>query len=298
MFPNLFIVGAAKAGTTFLHNILNNHPDVYMSPEKEPRFFSRMQPFPESQHCLPAISGEANYRRVFKGATSQRIIGESSTSYLWDNQTASLLKNRIPNARIIIILRDPVERAYSHYLMVIRDYRQSLPFLEALKEDMERKGKVLGDSHFYMEFGLYYEQVKRYLKAFKPHQVLILMSEDLAKKTTDTLHQIAEFLNIDPAPFNLVNSGEMHNPFLAPRGRLARLGLSFQFPGNRLRYSIRKLLPRPVRWFIHDRLLLKKADKPPIDERAKRLLIDIYAPDLKKLEHLLSRDLSSLRRSW
>jgi hypothetical protein len=93
-------------------------------------------------------------------------------------------------------------------------------------------------------------------------------------------------------------NGERHNPFKVPRGRLARLGLSFQFPGNRLRYSIRKLLPRPVRWFIYDRLLLKKADKAPIDERAKRHLVDIYPPDLKKLDHLLSRDLSSLRRSW
>ena len=291
-------MGAQKAGTTSLHNYLNSHPDVYMSPNKEPRFFCRVQPFPEPPYANPAISSEADYLRLFEAATSQRIMGESTPYYLWDNRTPSLIANRIPNARIIIILRDPVDRAYSHYLMDIRESRQSLPFLEALQEDMARKGEIVGDSHLYMELGLYYEQVKRYLKAFKPHQVLILMSEDLAKKTTDTLHQIAEFLNIDPAPFNLVNSGEMHNPFLAPRGRLARLGLSFGFPDNRLRYSIRKLLPRSVRWFIHDRLLLKKADKPPIDERAKRLLVDIFAPDLKKLEHLLSRDLSSLRRSW
>lgn len=299
MFPNLFIVGAAKAGTTSLHNYLNSHPDIYMSPMKEPRFFSRMQSSPEPQYSVSVISSEADYRRLFKAATSQRIIGESSISYLWDNRTASLLANRIPNARIIIILRDPVDRAYSHYLMIIRGgCRPSLPFLEALQEDMERAGKLIGDSHLYMELGLYYEQVKRYLKAFKPHQVLILMSEDLAKKTTDTLHQIAEFLNIDPAPFNLVDSREIYNPFKVARGRLAQLLFTFNDPSYRLRYSIKNLFPRPVRWFILDRLLLKKADKPPIDEQAKRLLVDIYAPDLKKLEHLLSRDLSSLRRSW
>jgi Sulfotransferase family len=116
MPPNLFIVGAMKAGTTSLHNYLNSQPDVYMSPMKEPSFFTRIQPFPEPQYAGPVISSEADYRRLFESATSQRIIGESSISYLWDNRTASLLANRIPNARIIIILRDPVDRAYSQLL--------------------------------------------------------------------------------------------------------------------------------------------------------------------------------------
>src|SRR3954469_19217742 len=113
-WPNLFIVGAAKAGTTSLWTALGELPEVFMSPLKEPHFFSGVTPRREWASHFPTVTTEAEYHQLFKGAGDARYLGDASTSYLWaGSRAAEAIRRHNPEARIIAMLRDPVDRAYS-----------------------------------------------------------------------------------------------------------------------------------------------------------------------------------------
>ncbi len=146
---------------------------------KEPCFFSPLRPFTEMAFPHPWVSDQAAYLKLFAKGAGCRAIGEASVSYLWDRGAPARIRAAIPDARIVISLRDPIERAYSHYLKDVREGWQGLPFYEALLEDWERPEKGWGVSHLYTELGLYHRQVKRYLDTFGPEQVLILLFDDL-----------------------------------------------------------------------------------------------------------------------
>src|SRR4029079_3438154 len=94
-WPNLFLVGAAKAGTTALYDELSRHPAIYMSPMKEPHFFSRIEPASRWEDFFPHVSDEDDYLAVLERATNEQLVGEASTSYLWDSQTAERIKHAV-----------------------------------------------------------------------------------------------------------------------------------------------------------------------------------------------------------
>ena len=121
MWPNLFLVGAAKAGTTSVYDELARHPAIYMSPMKEPHYFSRIQPSPERAAFFPHVTDEDEYMALFDGVTEERLVGEASTSYLWDASAAERIQSVAPEASILIMLRNPVERAYSQYWNDVRE---------------------------------------------------------------------------------------------------------------------------------------------------------------------------------
>ena len=136
MWPNLFLVGAAKAGTTSVYDELARHPAIYMSPIKEPHFFSRIEPSPRAGGLLPSrqrpgrVPGPVRSRRP-----TEQLVGEASTSYLWDGHAAERIERVAPEASILIMLRDPVERAYSQYWNDVREGLERRPFPEALAEE-------------------------------------------------------------------------------------------------------------------------------------------------------------------
>ena len=113
VWPNLFIVGAAKAGSTSLYNYLKNIPGIYMSPIKEPNFFAEMT---HNNPVWSTIDDKEKYLRLFHKVRDEKIIGEASVSYLHDLNAPRRIHQRVPDSRIIICLRDPVERGFSHYL--------------------------------------------------------------------------------------------------------------------------------------------------------------------------------------
>lgn len=293
-WPNFFIVGAAKAGTTSLYTYLRQHPQIYMSPVKEPHFFSKPHIPPEHLYLYQFVSDEDEYLRLFADAGKHISIGEASTSYLWDAECPRQIHERIPSAKIIVSLRDPIDRAYSHYLMTVRDGIQSLPFYEALLENLA--GTRTSFSCLYIELGLYYEQIKRYLDTFGPEQVLVLMFEDLKQDPREGLEQVADFLNLDRNPMQAIRFDAVHNPYLALRNKLARGILGIH--SLALHKIYRALLPQSLRIFVRNRVLYKEKDKPPLDPQSRALLQKIYAPELDALEKLLKRDLNTLRKVW
>ena len=142
-YPNLFIAGVAS--TTSLYEYLGTFPRLYMSPIKEPHFFS-----PDALK-KPGYHERARdwdgYLRLFAGVTSEVAIGEASPIYLWDRQSPGLIRERLPNARIIILLRESMDRAYSHYLADVRVGWQGMLCLAALQADAHQAQKGLGISH-------------------------------------------------------------------------------------------------------------------------------------------------------
>jgi hypothetical protein len=201
-FPDFFIVGAAKSGTTSLWYYLGQHPQIYMTKElafKELGYFS-----PDY-----GISDRDKYLSFFADAKPHQLIGEACHPYLSSKESASLIKDHIPHAKIIIILRNPIERAYSLY-NYLRGVGQETAetFEKALALESRRKksskffhsnnrSKYL-PNYFYVETGLYYEQVKRYVDTFDSNQLLIFLYEDLKRDKRDVYKKICNFLKVDP----------------------------------------------------------------------------------------------------
>jgi hypothetical protein len=294
IWPNFFLVGAAKAGTTSIYTYLSQHPDVFFPSIKEPHFFTQVRPSPEQRFLIEAITKRGAYLRLYARAANHIIIGDASPSYLWHPEVPHRIRAAVPQAKIAIILRDPVERAYSHYLMDYREGAQDRPFYQALLDDMRRPGKGWGISYLYYELGLYAEQVRRYLDAFKPERVKILMFEDFRRDAGAVLHELADFLRLDPNPLAEIDTSRMYNSYAAPRSQLLRRVAGAKFS----RILGQSLIPHWVGAYIFERFFLRQAPKPPLDPRARQLLCSLYDPELDKLETLLGRRLPELRHSW
>jgi hypothetical protein len=294
IWPNFFLVGAAKAGTTSIYAYLSEHPQVFFPTVKEPHFFTKVRPAPELRFLIEAISKRSAYLRLYACATGHDIIGDASPSYLWHPEVPQRIRAEIPQAKIAIILRDPVERAYSHYLMDYREGAQSRSFYEALLDDMNRPEKGWGVSYLYYELGLYAAQVQRYFEAFKPEQVKVLMFEDFRRDPRAVLRELTDFLGLDPEPLAEIDTSRKYNSYAAPRNQVLR-----RIAGAKLsRILGQALVPHWLGASIFERFFLTQAAKPPIARRARELLCSLYSPELDKLESFLGRALPDLRHSW
>ncbi|HJU09290.1 MAG TPA: sulfotransferase, partial [Candidatus Binataceae bacterium] len=222
IWPNFFLVGAAKAGTTSIYAYLSEHPEIFFPVIKEPHFFTQVRPAPEQRFLIEAVSKRSAYLKLYAHASNHRVIGDASPSYLWHPEVPRRIHDEVPEAKIAVVLRDPVERAYSHYLMDYREGAQNLPFFEALLEDMKRPDKGWGVSYLYYELGLYAEQLERYLDIFKPERVKILMFDAFRREPHSVLRELADFLELNPQPLDQVNTSRKYNSYAAPRNRYLR----------------------------------------------------------------------------
>lgn len=286
IWPNFFIVGAAKAGTKSLYRYLAQHPQVFMSPIKEPRFFSRPREVEKFTNAAP-ISTQPAYLQLFEHADAALAIGEASPNYLWDSESPYRIRDKVPAAKIIISLRDPIERAYSQYLHFVRLGVEPAPFYEALAGPCREN--YIGPSQ-------YFDQVSRYFEVFGRGQILILMFEDLKREPLQLLDRVAVFLGVDSESTRNITVDTVYNPYVAPRGRLFQLLLNYTV---QFRYHIlRHVVPKSIRTNIYEAVFVKQAKKPPLDDRAKAHLKSIFADEIIELEKLLGIPLPDLRKGW
>lgn len=285
MLPNFIIVGAAKSGTTSLYHYLSEHPDVYMSEPKEVNYFSQEEITKQKLFYRDLrVSSLSEYKKLFEGTESVKAIGEGSVSYLFYPETPKKIYDLLPNVKIIILLRNPIERGFSHYLM---DYRLGLVDL-SYDEIVRKESKhALLNLYFqqYVELGLYYEQVKRYQDLFGKEQVKIYLMDDLKKDTRAVIDDLYSFLGIDKSL--KPDLERKHNTFIAPRGYVIRKLYSSHF----LRRTTALLIPDRFKKMVM-KLLFNKGSKPNIELGLKKELQNVYTPDIKKLEKLIERDLS------
>jgi len=286
MLPNFIIVGAPKAGTTSLYHYLTEHPQVFMSDPKEVNYFSREESeAQELYYDVLKASSLSEYENLFTNVTHEIAIGEGSVSYLFYPKTPSKIKETIPDVKIVILLRDPVERAFSHYLM---DYRLGLVDL-SFEEIVYKSGthKYL-NLYFqqYLELGLYYEQIKRYLEIFGEKQVKIYLQEDLRVDTKGVVSDLYDFLGVDKS-FTPEIERE-HNVFSMPKNKLIRK----LYASQQMRSWAVKLLPMSLKETVVN-LLFERKQKPKLSAETREYLQNFYRTDIQKLQRLINRDLSA-----
>lgn len=282
--PNFFIVGAAKCATTSIYNYLKDHPQIYMSTVKEPKFFSSpYRPVPgkgpgDERVEAYAIKDMDAYMALFADAGDYPVRGEASVDYLYYRQTAGDIHEFNPEAKILICLRDPVERAYSGYTDHRRS-RETLSFHEALSAEESRT-----EYEFiwqYKKLGLYYESVKRFLDVFGPDQVKIVFFEDIRERLDDTIGGICRFLGIDDT--YRLQEVRRFNASGAPNAAMSRMGRLFPWVKN----AMKTVMPKR-----YARFRAKTLTKEPMAEEDRAYLREYYREDVQKLSNLLGKDLS------
>ncbi len=307
---NFYIVGAAKSGTTSLYHHLDRHPDVHMSPIKEPHYFCkdiRYENFDkkyqeevrfdakkylkrkvlEKKH-IAYIDNFDEYSQLFRERGKEKICGEISTGYLYSKVAAEEIYRFDSNAKIAMVLRDPIERAFSHWMMDLRSNdvcRNS--FHEAILKDQENTDGIWGKNHLYIEIGLYHKQVERYFNVFPKEQVLVLLYDDLKSDPVAFFKKLFEFLEIENLPIDV---DERFNFASLPRYP----ALDTMIKKARLDRLAAKYFPVSVKKKIKN-VLFNKDDLPKLTSRDRGNVISYFEADIILLEELLGRDLSAWR---
>lgn len=269
-WPNFFIVGAPRSGTTALYNYLNEIPEIFMSPVKEPGYFI--------PNDFRGFSKET-YLDLFQNVKNETVIGEASAGYLANEEVPHIIKKQIPHAKIIITLRDPIQRTFSHYLNRVRTGDIDMPIENAMKKILSGEG----DEQFerLIKTSQYYEQVERYFEVFGRDKVLILIFEETVKDVKNTIKTILEFLEVKCELPDTIE--EKHNSFSEPLGSL---GTSI-VENQTISKIAKKIIPNKNREKLLRTMLNKKGKKPELPIEVRNELYIIFHDNVKKLENLL-----------
>jgi hypothetical protein len=287
-------VGAARSGTTSLYEYLGSVPGVYVAPIKEPHYFAPS--VSENNRIARFVTHDkSQYLSLYKDVKNESAIGEASASYLWDVESPKAIHDVVPDARIIIILRDPIQRAFSHYLMSVRQRQETLPFYDAMENDYKRSDKGYFVSHLYVDLGLYSQQVTRHLDTFGPQHVKILVFEEFIKNPQAAVNDVLQFLGLEPyVPSNI---GAVYDPYLNPTKRTKMMSrLSKIAFGSRMASKARDVLKTSRRTkkntLEKDSLvqkLLQATYLSAAPEDGRIYLHDIYRADVAKLKSIIER---------
>ena len=309
--PNFFIVGTGKAGTTSLYHYLRQHPQIYMSPIKEPCYFaseiraenltathlrhirwlSRKLPerLADGKPVKPLgwlVSEWDEYMRLFQNVQAETAIGEASAAYLWSETAAENIASRIPDAKIVMILRDPSERAYSQYLHQLAVGLTRSTFREHIEKCMRNEDRKLGACYPLLEVGLYHHQVKRYLERFSRNNIRIYWYEEAWGQPDRFLADLFEFLNVDTTFCPDISRRSLERR--APRSAL----MNYAVKTFDITYRLNELIPSGLRPSLR-KLLFRRGVALTMDPKDRQYVIDYYREDIVKLGSLLSRDLSA-----
>jgi hypothetical protein len=286
--PNFFIVGAPRCGTTAMYEYLRHHPQVYMPYRKEPVYFG------SDLAKRPPYLDEAGYLALFEPAGNARAIGEATVWYLYSESAPDEIRAMAPDARIIIMLRNPIEMIHSlhrHWLWSANE--DIADFGEAIAAESDRAaGRRLPPNTEqpiglrYTWLGKYTPHVQRWLDAFGPERVLVLIYDDLAADGRRVGLQTLAFLGVDPsydAEFEVVNQNK--------RARSPRLQRLARSPGFVRLAS--KLPPRLFHlvWRSLQRANIRPEARSPIEPGLRRRLAAEFVSDVAALGSILGRDL-------
>ena len=293
MLPNFLIVGASQSGTTSLWHHLGAHPAIFMPKRKESRFFSDIKVRSRRGHHIETtlIKTLKAYKRLFRDVKNENAIGDNSPDYLpcYQKSVKNIIGILGKEVKIIIILRNPVERAYTLYLKYINKEYPSLSFEDALQ-----KGGQYGVKEWYgyypLESGLYYKQVKAFLDSF--NNVRIYLTDELQTKPESVMKDLYEFLEVDHSFKS--NFKARYNSY---PGRVTLL-YSFYLRVNAKFQVIAKLFSL-MKFLVPARLkkiILLNPKKPKMKAQTRNYLKNYYREDIIKLEKLIRKDLSMWRK--
>ncbi len=289
--PNTMILGAAKSGTTTLNNLLSQHPQVFQAFEKEPMFFSR------DDYFNRGVEWYAN--KYFLNREYYAIRSEASPHYLyWAYKVSPRIKDVFHSRPIkfLIILRNPIKRAYSWYWNMLADGRETLPFIEALKAEEERIRDNFEELQYYgsMQYGYYRggcytKQIRAFFNDFPTKNFLILLQEDLLKDQKTTMKKVFNFLNIE-------SNVKIKSTFINPSAKPYLKGLHkwIRTP-SRFKDQIKRTLPPHLTYKLKSKILkanLRKFNYPNMEEEAYQNLKENFKDEISSLSKMIGRDLT------
>jgi hypothetical protein len=310
--PNFFLVGAPKAGTTSLYRYLDQHPQIYMSPIKEPHFLAdeiRTDNF--EGEMRRAAKGRAaalkryldgpvvekfsggpvenwpDYIKLFSQADSYTAVGEASTCYLWSETAAANIRRNFPDARILMVLRNPADRVFAQYVHMLSFAGKPVSLQAHIDASLLSAGRRrISELYPFLEFGLYSEQIKRYRALFPRERIHISFYEDFQKDPTAFIQSIFAFLGV----------ASMFQPDLSERHMQARVPQSHRLNGWMKRLGlwdvVRAISPPVVRAGLR-RLAFRPRSELTLSPADRANLVAFYRDDIQRLSQLLDRDLST-----
>jgi hypothetical protein len=294
MLPNFLVVGAGRSGTTSLHHYLQQHPEIYVPGVKSPSYFyCHRLPQPKDRvHERVTrdyfVPDTATYESLFDGVQEETAIGEVSPAYLASMRAIAHIADKIPTVKIIIILRNPVERFYARYVARHRDGLEPLETVEALLEK-ERKKPFINDEAVgaYLSSGFCSHFIEAYLERFSREQLHLTFFDDLEANAPAYMRKLFEFLEVCPdfepdlSKRENVSGGSIRNPFLRAIWTKSVMA----------RVAIRPYVPKGLRDFFFRRIMRNMVSQP-LDSLTRRELVRIYRSEIEKLQMLTGRDLN------
>jgi len=294
ILPNFLIVGAAKCGMTSLYYYLKQHPDVFMSNPKEPDFFfaqfSKIPTNGVGDNCQNIVQNFDEYCRLFEHAVGKKAIGESShTNLSYYRKTIPLIKQYLGDPKIIIILRNPVERAFAAYAELTLEGREFLPLEEALGQEPKRIAQGWRPTWYYQDLGFFTHQVKAYFNNFSA--VKVCLFDDLKREPATLIQDLFRFLEVNTA-FRPDMTADF-NFSGVPRFKLLKSLFSRKPPLKRIVSFIGKTIFTEDGWTgLREKLKAKLLAKTTMKPETKHDLENLYRDDIAKLQILIGRDLT------
>ena len=283
---NFYCVGAQKAGTTSLHDILNQHPDVFLPKTKEAHFFDEDEKFEKGL--------EWYVNTFFNESKNEKILGSCNPEYMYFEEVPKRMFQTLgKNVKLIFLLRNPVNRAYSHYLMSKRRCFEELSFTDALNQEKNRINKdYFNKTHFsYATRGFYSEQIKRYLKYFpKENMMFIRFEDDFIKNRTKTIKEIISFLDLEKIDLDVDLKSNV------ARSSRFKFIQKFIYKQNIIKsifsIFISQKMKNKIRSWIY-KLVMKPEKKSELSFEFKNSLLQHYKEDIKELENITEKSFSS-----
>ncbi len=276
--PDFLIGGAQKSGTTALHVLLGRHREIFLARPQELDFFDRDESY---DHGLDWYLGH------FKDANLP-AVGQTSTQYLYSVRAAARIARDLPAVKLIFILRDPVERAWSHYWHCVKYGLETADFATARRLESERLERGGDDRRFfsYVDRGLYATQLQRYLERCSRERILVLQTEDLARDAMRVLERCHAFLGVEP------RASEVPPEWLNRRwnaGRQPRMpGVQRWTAGFRFRSRVGRWLAQAI-----DRVNLVRRPMPALPDDQRVTLAAFFAAENRRLATMFDLDLSA-----
>ena len=295
--PNFIIAGFPKCGTTSLFHYLKQHPDIFMPNQKELHFFTQAQIFklnkgPKDKVVKQShIKSEKEYLELFKSVKDEIAVGDASPSYINYPENFGMIKQYLNDPKVIVIVRDPIDRAYSNYLHLKRELRETMDFFSALKNEDNRREESYSDFWYYRFNSTYYKKILMAKKTFS--NVLVLTSEEFKKNPEITLKKVYSFLGVKL----IVNKQALETKFNVGGYYKKNLITSLLFQPSGFKNALKKII-KPTRWI---KMLLSKFSrlfqikKPSIDQDSLSYLKNHFSKEINNLKKM-NIDVSKWRK--
>jgi hypothetical protein len=295
--PQFLVIGAARSGTTALYQHLAEHPRLFLTEPKEPHYFALAGTTPaftgpgdrQTINRL-AVTDRDAYAALYRPARSDQVRGEASVSTMYYPEAVRRVREEVPDARLICMLRDPADRAFSAYgFMRTRAFEPCASFEEALADEPRRIEAGWHHIWHYTAMSRYGEQLRHVLDVFPREQVLVLRHEDMVADVDAVLARVHGFLGVPVLPHTVEpdphRSGE-------PRSRFLSRVVSTHHP---LKKVVSPLLPVALRRRLRRAVVRRNVVRSSYGEETRRALVDTFRADVELLEQLTGLDLAAWR---